>query len=103
MLVKLLKSLLPRKVKDFILVVLDAMSTFALKIFSSHPLLANIYYLFSQKFAREHQAVLKGRLAFRYQQGLQGSSHTLLRRNICLLYTSPSPRDMRRSRMPSSA
>ena len=23
--------------------------------------------------------------------------------NICLLYTSPSPRDMRRSRMPSSA
>ena len=24
-------------------------------------------------------------------------------RNCCLLYTSPSPRDMRRSRMPSSA
>ena len=24
-------------------------------------------------------------------------------RNFCLLYTSPSPRDMRRSRMPSSA
>ena len=24
-------------------------------------------------------------------------------RNPCLLYTSPSPRDMRRSRMPSSA
>ena len=23
--------------------------------------------------------------------------------NICLLYTSPSPRDMRRTRMPSSA
>ena len=23
--------------------------------------------------------------------------------NVCLLYTSPSPRDMRRSRMPSSA
>ena len=23
--------------------------------------------------------------------------------NACLLYTSPSPRDMRRSRMPSSA
>ena len=82
MLVKLLKSLLPRKVKDFILAVLDGMSTFALKVFSSHPWLANIYYLFSQKFAREHQAVLKGRLAFRYQQGLQGSSHTLLRRNI---------------------
>ena len=27
----------------------------------------------------------------------------LKEQNICLLYTSPSPRDMRRSRMPSSA
>ncbi|WP_460379346.1 hypothetical protein, partial [Staphylococcus aureus] len=27
----------------------------------------------------------------------------LLEKKICLLYTSPSPRDMRRSRMPSSA
>ena len=27
----------------------------------------------------------------------------LLQRSFCLLYTSPSPRDMRRSRMPSSA
>ena len=29
-------------------------------------------------------------------------SHTI-KYLICLLYTSPSPRDMRRSRMPSSA
>ena len=28
---------------------------------------------------------------------------TSTRHNVCLLYTSPSPRDMRRSRMPSSA
>ena len=28
---------------------------------------------------------------------------TLAENSICLLYTSPSPRDMRRSRMPSSA
>ena len=27
----------------------------------------------------------------------------ILENNFCLLYTSPSPRDMRRSRMPSSA
>ena len=27
----------------------------------------------------------------------------ILKDHICLLYTSPSPRDMRRSRMPSSA
>ena len=26
-----------------------------------------------------------------------------VRSQVCLLYTSPSPRDMRRSRMPSSA
>ena len=28
---------------------------------------------------------------------------TMAHYDICLLYTSPSPRDMRRSRMPSSA
>ena len=28
---------------------------------------------------------------------------TLIDKNICLLYTSPSPRDKRQSRMPSSA
>ena len=34
-----------------------------------------------------------------------GSGEELLRhnKNICLLYTSPSPRDKRQSRMPSSA
>ena len=32
-----------------------------------------------------------------------GASTDHWRFNICLLYTSPSPRDMRRSRMPSSA
>ena len=29
--------------------------------------------------------------------------HTFTSNNICLLYTSPSPRDKRQSRMPSSA
>ena len=29
--------------------------------------------------------------------------HSLQRRGVCLLYTSPSPRDKRQSRMPSSA
>ena len=33
---------------------------------------------------------------------VQGCEH-LNRALVCLLYTSPSPRDMRRSRMPSSA
>ena len=30
-------------------------------------------------------------------------ARTVAHAHICLLYTSPSPRDMRRSRMPSSA
>ena len=36
---------------------------------------------------------------------MKPQSHNVLkfRRKGCLLYTSPSPRDMRRSRMPSSA
>lgn len=82
MFVNILKSLLPRALKDVILAAGHRLSTLALQVFSAHPWLANVYYVFSQKFAREHQAVLKGRLAFRHQQGLQGASHTLLRRNI---------------------
>ena len=37
--------------------------------------------------------------------GMETENFTTLLRNkyACLLYTSPSPRDMRRSRMPSSA
>ena len=34
---------------------------------------------------------------------LRPSQEALERHESCLLYTSPSPRDMRRSRMPSSA
>ena len=35
--------------------------------------------------------------------GMTASWITQVSMNPCLLYTSPSPRDMRRSRMPSSA
>ena len=34
---------------------------------------------------------------------LQNEIHEYMKRNYCLLYTSPSPRDRTRSRMPSSA
>ena len=33
----------------------------------------------------------------------EGSNVTFVNTDICLLYTSPSPRDKRQSRMPSSA
>ena len=35
--------------------------------------------------------------------GMSGSGKSTVLRYICLLYTSPSPRDRTRSRMPSSA
>ena len=36
-------------------------------------------------------------------QALGGNYTVIMNGNICLLYTSPSPRDPNRSRMPSSA
>ena len=39
---------------------------------------------------------------FHYIDGGSDDEETLIR-NTCLLYTSPSPRDRTRSRMPSSA
>ena len=38
-----------------------------------------------------------------YGQRVQGQTHARLEQWNCLLYTSPSPRDQRGSRMPSSA
>ena len=38
-----------------------------------------------------------------FAHGCGGVSASLLSHNICLLYTSPSPRDRQKSRMPSSA
>ena len=37
------------------------------------------------------------------ERNISYGKHPLQKIDICLLYTSPSPRDMRRSRMPSSA
>ena len=41
-----------------------------------------------------------GRRTYVFESRLNGAT---IRLNICLLYTSPSPRDRTRSRMPSSA
>ncbi|MFT5161738.1 MAG: nitroreductase [Alteromonadaceae bacterium] len=54
-----------------------------LLLFSRTRFLSSLYYcFFSSQFDREHQAVLKGRLAYLRSQGMQQDSHTLLRRNI---------------------
>ena len=42
----------------------------------------------------------KSRIYYKYEGGSPSGSH---KPNTCLLYTSPSPRDQRGSRMPSSA
>ena len=50
--------------------------------------------------------LLKGGLVHSGNDGVATVQDILISENIiigCLLYTSPSPRDMRRSRMPSSA
>ena len=40
---------------------------------------------------------------WKHRQGERGGLCIMVRHDICLLYTSPSPRDKRQSRMPSSA
>ena len=53
-------------------------------------------------------SILKGEMTatiaqFSYNMGAYGVKYALELANGCLLYTSPSPRDRTRSRMPSSA
>ena len=57
---------------------------------------------------KTYQALLEQRLVYDFKTGdplvpqmYQVTNHSLI--VICLLYTSPSPRDRTRSRMPSSA
>ena len=73
---------------------------------------ADVDYLFSQfEFCeREAMRLAKKQLPLPAYEHVMKASHTFnlldARHAIgvtCLLYTSPSPRDMRRSRMPSSA
>ena len=60
---------------------------------------ASTIYFKTMQEMREHQKkITKGKKVDHWDYGRQGSQTT-----ICLLYTSPSPRDRTRSRMPSSA
>ena len=62
----------------------------------SMPELIEVYEKFLQKYQKKMAELTKN----------QTSSWTLVSEetlNFCLLYTSPSPRDLRKSRMPSSA
>ena len=50
---------------------------------------------------RAQAVIMSGQVYVREQK--VDKAGTQVEENACLLYTSPSPRDMRRSRMPSSA
>ena len=81
--------------------------------FFSVPILKSLYqngYPVSVVYTQPPQKSHRGQKI--NKSPIQGISETLniefrspqnLKDNNCLLYTSPSPRDMRRSRMPSSA
>ena len=55
------------------------------------------------KVWRQKNSKDKGRFVDYDVPGLNEHMSFLEMLDVCLLYTSPSPRDMRRSRMPSSA
>ncbi|NQZ06007.1 MAG: nitroreductase family protein [Algicola sp.] len=78
-----LKSILPKPLKRFIILQRARGQLLSLWFFSRTRFLSSLYYcFFSRQFAREHQAVLNGRLAFAREQGMGQNSSTLLRRNI---------------------
>ncbi|MCJ8272846.1 MAG: nitroreductase family protein [Psychrosphaera sp.] len=78
-----LKSLLPKPLKRFIILLRARGQLMSLWFFSRTRFLSSLYYcFFSRQFAREHQSVLSGRLAFAREQGMGQNSSTLLRRNI---------------------
>lgn len=61
----------------------SAATLFWVRFFACNGFLSSLYYvLFSHKFYREHQAVLRGRLAYAINVAKPGKSSALLRRNI---------------------
>ena len=88
---------------------------FERKIYSSKKnvelVLAKIYDIDDEDIQKEYMSAFN-KVVYLYDelkedyelQGFSDNSEELLTSyKNCLLYTSPSPRDMRRSRMPSSA
>ena len=51
----------------------------------------------------EQIEIVRGAAALLHSNGASGGIINIVDNTICLLYTSPSPRDKRQSRMPSSA
>jgi nitroreductase len=78
-----IKRLLPDTVKRLILSLNERTSYAVVWFFSRSRFLSSVYYcFFSRQFSREHQAVLKGRLAYKQHEGANEQTSSLLRRNI---------------------
>ena len=60
-------------------------------------------YLMTTPYTKKIQQKFEKVKSFLEQNGFNPSSESLMQDIVCLLYTSPSPRDPKTSRMPSSA
>ena len=78
-------------------------------IFDSRDRLTNYFFVVANKkdekkiITRGNRRVVEARLADAKFFWDKDRSKNLIKQIVCLLYTSPSPRDRTRSRMPSSA
>lgn len=79
---KLIKAVIPASIIRLVRSNLESWSYNLSKVASKTKALSNVYYLFSNKFSGEHQAVLKGKIAYYDSLNDIGKSCALLRRNI---------------------
>ena len=74
---------------------------------STETSLANIdmqkYYMQVTHDVQTEESILRPFITVKKQEGIFAWHHTTKHTQHCLLYTSPSPRDRQKSRMPSSA
>ena len=70
---------------------------------TSQPAIRVIYEAVDDDYRQLLEDVKCGTSISTYSQALKGSLNILSICDNCLLYTSPSPRDRQKSRMPSSA
>jgi len=78
-----IKKYIPSPVKVTLLRVYAQLKEATLYIFSLSQFTSSLYYcFFSRKFSREHQSVLKARVAYLKSQFNNNDSSVLLRRNI---------------------
>lgn len=76
-----IKKLLPKSVINLIRKLINYLKLFILPLAHKNKLTSNIYYLISNEFSNEHQAVLKGRKAYYELLKDIGKTCALLRRN----------------------